>query len=58
MSTLAEGVETQGQDALVRELGCDKGQGYLFNKPLLPADLVTWLTVDRPSMVEGAMAQG
>jgi diguanylate cyclase (GGDEF)-like protein len=47
MSTVAEGIETEAQAAVVRELGCDKGQGYLFSKPLLSTDLVKWLAVDR-----------
>ena len=43
MGTVAEGIETEAQATAVRELGCDKGQGYLFSKPL-PADEVSaWL---------------
>jgi EAL domain-containing protein (putative c-di-GMP-specific phosphodiesterase class I) len=48
MSTVAEGIETETQVAVVRELGCDKGQGYRFSKPLLPVDLVNLLRA-RPS---------
>ena len=45
MRTVAEGVETEGQAALLDSLGCDKGQGYLFAKPM-PADEATrWLTL-------------
>jgi diguanylate cyclase (GGDEF)-like protein len=43
MSTVAEGIETAGQAAVVREMGCEKGQGYLFSKPLSAADLAAWL---------------
>ncbi len=44
MGTVAEGIETEGQAAVLTRLQCDKGQGYLFGKPL-PADLATrWLT--------------
>jgi diguanylate cyclase (GGDEF)-like protein len=31
---IAEGIETEAQLALLRRLGCDYGQGYLFARPL------------------------
>ena len=34
---VAEGVETEGQLALLQNLGCDLGQGYLISRPLDPA---------------------
>ncbi len=34
MGTVAEGIETTAQAEVVAALGCDKGQGYLFSKPL------------------------
>jgi diguanylate cyclase (GGDEF)-like protein len=34
MAVVAEGVETEGQLALVRALGCDGMQGYLLARPL------------------------
>ena len=34
MTTIAEGVETSHQEALLREAGCIEGQGYLYEKPL------------------------
>ena len=55
MSTVAEGVETAGQVDVLRELGCEKGQGYLFSRPLEYADLTRWLALgtgaDRPPVV-------
>jgi diguanylate cyclase (GGDEF)-like protein/PAS domain S-box-containing protein len=33
----AEGIETEGQRAMLQALGCQYGQGYLFSRPL-PAD--------------------
>jgi diguanylate cyclase (GGDEF)-like protein len=35
--TTAEGVETEHHTILLRELGCNEGQGYYFDKPL-PAE--------------------
>jgi diguanylate cyclase (GGDEF)-like protein/PAS domain S-box-containing protein len=43
LGTVAEGIETQGQAALMAALGCDKGQGYLYSKPLEMQDLVAWV---------------
>lgn len=37
LQTIAEGVETAGQLAYLREQGCDEIQGYYYSKPL-PAD--------------------
>jgi hypothetical protein len=37
MQTTAEGVETQEELQLVRDLGCSLVQGYIFGKPM-PAD--------------------
>ncbi len=34
LQTIAEGVETAGQLAFLREQGCDEMQGYYFSKPL------------------------
>jgi diguanylate cyclase (GGDEF)-like protein len=46
MGTVAEGIETQEQAQMVTQLGCEKGQGYLFSKPLLPEEIETWLRQD------------
>jgi EAL domain-containing protein (putative c-di-GMP-specific phosphodiesterase class I) len=42
----AEGVETQEQVQALRRLGCDRGQGYLFSRPV-PADEVWALLRER-----------
>lgn len=34
MKTTAEGVETEAELAMIRDLGCDKVQGYYFGRPL------------------------
>ncbi len=37
MTTIAEGIETIEQFKLLRSMGCDIGQGYLFS-PAIPED--------------------
>jgi diguanylate cyclase (GGDEF)-like protein len=55
MGTVAEGIETAGQAAVVRSLGCEKGQGYLFSKPLQAGELTQWLAMDdAPELACGA----
>ncbi len=43
MRTVAEGVETPGQAHLLAALQCDKGQGYLYARPLSDAHATAWL---------------
>jgi EAL domain-containing protein (putative c-di-GMP-specific phosphodiesterase class I) len=43
MDTVAEGIETEAQAGVIRQLGSDKGQGYLYSRPLLTQDLENWL---------------
>lgn len=46
LETIAEGVETIQQLELLRELGCRSAQGFLFSRPLPPAEVEHAL--DRP----------
>jgi EAL domain-containing protein (putative c-di-GMP-specific phosphodiesterase class I) len=39
LAVIAEGIETPLQLSRLRDLGCDKGQGYLFGRPR-PAALI------------------
>ncbi|MDE2157903.1 MAG: EAL domain-containing protein [Burkholderiales bacterium] len=43
LGTVAEGIETQAQARLLRQLGCEKGQGYLYSTPLAAPALEAWL---------------
>ncbi|HEY9646579.1 MAG TPA: EAL domain-containing protein [Chroococcidiopsis sp.] len=36
LTVVAEGIETEKQLNLLRSLGCDYGQGYLFSRPVSP----------------------
>ena len=37
MTTLAEGIETEGEWRFLAERGCGLGQGYYFSRPVPPA---------------------
>ena len=37
LAVVAEGIESVGQIAALRRLGCRLGQGFYFSKPLAPA---------------------
>lgn len=43
MSVVAEGVETLTAYDLLKDLGCDIAQGFLFTKPIPAPELVKWL---------------
>jgi EAL domain-containing protein (putative c-di-GMP-specific phosphodiesterase class I) len=39
LSVTGEGVETVAQARHLRQLGCDRGQGFLYARPLPPLDM-------------------
>ena len=39
IETIAEGIENPSQAKILRELGCNFGQGYLYGKPMPPEQL-------------------
>ncbi len=49
LAVVAEGIETAGQLQLLRELGCDRAQGFLLARPA-PAATVTDLLVAQRSL--------
>lgn len=43
LDVVVEGVETRGQLALLREMGCQVAQGFLFSRPVSAAAAGRWL---------------
>jgi EAL domain-containing protein (putative c-di-GMP-specific phosphodiesterase class I) len=52
---IAEGIETEAQRDLLRELGCDYGQGYLFAKPLAGEALLSLLKQQASTRISAAL---
>jgi diguanylate cyclase len=48
LATVAEGVETDRQREVLRSLGCQAAQGYLFARPLSPAAVDALLCASAP----------
>ncbi|MDN3638238.1 EAL domain-containing protein [Simiduia curdlanivorans] len=49
MTSVAEGIETQAQLAVITELGCDLGQGYLFARPMNHQDAENYIAEISPT---------
>ena len=49
LDVVAEGIETEGQHALLRRLGVHLGQGWLFGRPVPAEDCHVDLAVSRPA---------
>ncbi|GAA3474329.1 cyclic Di-GMP phosphodiesterase RmdB [Nonomuraea roseola] len=43
LRSVAEGVETEEVALKLTGMGCDMGQGWLFGRPMAPADATVWL---------------
>lgn len=48
MEVIAEGIENEHQASLLRRLGCERAQGYLFGRPMPPDQFSRWLTLTSP----------
>jgi len=54
LPVVAEGVETEAQAALLKQLGCDEAQGYLWGKPMTGDELRRLLTAHANAGTPGA----
>jgi EAL domain-containing protein (putative c-di-GMP-specific phosphodiesterase class I) len=50
LDTLAEGVETSGEHALLAQLGCGHVQGFAIARPMPTGDLSAWLLAHREKL--------
>ncbi len=51
LKVVAEGVETQAQFDLLRKLGCERAQGYLFSKPVDSDTILKLLATNRSEVL-------
>jgi EAL domain-containing protein (putative c-di-GMP-specific phosphodiesterase class I) len=52
LSVIAEGVEREDQLEVLRSLGCDAAQGFLFSRPLPSEDIVK-VVLSSPLLMAG-----
>jgi diguanylate cyclase len=52
LETLAEGVETPGEHALLAQLGCGHVQGYVIARPMPVDELAAWLVAHRDKLAQ------
>jgi EAL domain-containing protein (putative c-di-GMP-specific phosphodiesterase class I) len=57
LQCIAEGIETCEQLELVTALGCELVQGYLFSRPVPPADFTELLRDDTASVCKEIATQ-
>ncbi len=50
LQVIAEGVETEAQQAMLKQLGCDAAQGFLYSPAVPAVDMLRWLS---PRGVDG-----
>ncbi|AOM83766.1 putative bifunctional diguanylate cyclase/phosphodiesterase [Salisediminibacterium beveridgei] len=43
LEVIAEGVETESDEILLQNIGCDIMQGYYYSRPMLTEDVVNWV---------------
>ncbi|MFO7708899.1 MAG: EAL domain-containing protein [Desulfobacterales bacterium] len=58
MSVVAEGIETPAQRAILCDMACDYGQGYLFARPMPKADVAAMIAGRTPMAAIPSPASG
>ena len=58
LKVVAEGVESEREQALLSEMGCDLGQGYLYGKPMTGDDVIELLSGPALELVAGTDVDG
>lgn len=53
LKVVGEGVETEREQALLTDMGCDLGQGYLYGKPMLAHELIALVSAPPLQLVAG-----
>jgi diguanylate cyclase (GGDEF)-like protein len=54
LTLIAEGVEARGQLVFLRDLGCDRAQGFFIGRPLPPAAIAALSVLDLEGLRHGA----
>jgi EAL domain-containing protein (putative c-di-GMP-specific phosphodiesterase class I) len=57
LEVTGEGIETVEQSRQLQALGCDRGQGYLFARPLTPEAVTEALGIATPRPSDGDAAE-
>ncbi len=55
-TVVAEGIETHEQAALLRQMGCDVGQGFYLGRPMDPVRLEEWFAEGRSGATASQIA--
>ncbi len=48
LKVVAEGIESEAQAEALRELGCERGQGYFLSKPMPISELIEMISIHKP----------
>jgi EAL domain-containing protein (putative c-di-GMP-specific phosphodiesterase class I) len=57
MDVVAEGIETREQDALLQQLGCRYGQGFLYSRPVPAEEISKMIQLPERVLPESAFTE-